>query len=755
MKLSSSSTVRTFFRSFSYTGFTVPFKTSVSFDSSTKMGDLTSALLVSLLGQQNQGAAAPAAGKGTGSWNNGQKGEWKGPTEKTQDGRQLCRTYRATQTCSWGESCKFAHVGPDNRITNGVTAGQLYVPHSPAPPFSGGGQPTSPVGGSQLRTIGGTSAAVASDKSQTLVHRVRTEVAGARLDCKGLHGTTKGIDIIACEHVEMVAKLIEIDEATKQCTWRLGALPTENYSEASTLLEYLHPAAKANGVPLGNAKSQEIMAEIIAKLKAMGIVKIATPVDDEPETPAHDGLQGDKMDKFLVGLEAVMVKQCTALATTMDAKIGKLEGAISPGMPQPDQKLRRVAGVRSAPHGGQATSGVSIFGNLGSGAVATAPTPMSAGGRLNFNTMTTGRPLAAKAGATAGLTPPQGTSSLFGLSGSPSAAGSAPATPLPSAFGQLPFGTNPTHLLVDGSRVRIEDSDDDLMGEPPGSIFEESFDDDTTAAWAAQQVELEEAQRQAHQRAAQAAAQAQLEAQQQQQHQAAAQAAAQAQAQAQAEAKAQADERAAIANAQAAQAAARAQQQQQQVQVSAAEEARWQKKQLLKQVMQVGETTYTQTPQKGPSTLSKLVLTDEESLFLGMPLFTKGPIALEGATYVQLSKENVEAWVMEHDNSVIEGAAEVLPAIYQAWKGVERPCEKVGMMIRSWGLQWQGAYRRQQLGLILAISVSYKAKADQAAAQANGGHPPPGGGGGGSASSSSSASGFGGAAVPPKQESHA
>ena len=43
------------------------------------------------------------------------------PQERASDGRPICRTFKQTQNCTYGDLCRFAHVDQNNQIVGQAT----------------------------------------------------------------------------------------------------------------------------------------------------------------------------------------------------------------------------------------------------------------------------------------------------------------------------------------------------------------------------------------------------------------------------------------------------------------------------------------------------------------------------------------------------------------------------------------------------------------------------------------------------------
>lgn len=606
--------------------------------------------------------------------------------EKASDGREICRRYSQTQECSWGTSCRFAHINSSGAIVNPTTPAGTTQPVVTTVTTGG----TQELKDGLINISNNTSGA----DGKPLVEQVRAQVKGHRVDPRGLYGSAKGVEFVGCTTAVILSRLIRRDENNKLIN-EIGPYPQECFHETCVLLEHLHTHATIHGKPLGREGLREILEELITKLQQMGIKKIEGYPDEEPDTEP-DSKQG--LTELLSGVETILSKKCGEISKTLDTKINSLEkqvqnsknsdtASVASGDSYSHGLRPRKTPRSTADGGGQFTLDFSRSALFSSGAVASVGEPpvppvFKFGPAPRYNPMDIDtRPLLQRA-------PRQLKARSLASSSS---------SGICASVGDIDTDDEDMGVAMDGHKMGASQASI-ILAMQQERTAREARDEKTRRQMAERAEELERLKKIAADRECERMQKERLERERLEREQLDRQRIARDNERAELEARREFELH---------QATLEREREMKQMEDAVLEQQRMDelqaKRTYVMQVLEDGETAYANAPGKsnGPAL-------NHEIPEQGLPDGCKGHVLPgEEAIYVNLNKESSIAWAQSHTMEVLQSSPALFRDIMIAWKQVTRPGERIALLLHTWGLNWEGQQKRSHLCLTLAIAVTY------------------------------------------------
>lgn len=260
------------------------------------------------------------------------------PAEKASDGRPICRTYRSTQACSYGTSCRFAHLNNLGQVVNPVAGGQPGAAPTPQ-----AGQGVVQAGAVMVDGVKIIECTTPQPATITLVDRMKQEAQGCKLNSWGLNGSQRAIEITLIAPATLAARLVRRDEAGN-LFFIAGALPMGNEGAAQQLLDRLSPKSPGPSGEIGLPNAQRLTRDMVKQLDDLKVGPVETEKDDSLDVETTNpgmtlkGISESSTD-FFSGLKAVLETQTSTLLKTVDERIAKSE--VSSGPSAADAELRR------------------------------------------------------------------------------------------------------------------------------------------------------------------------------------------------------------------------------------------------------------------------------------------------------------------------------------------------------------------------------------------------------------------------------
>lgn len=133
------------------------------------------------------------------------------------------------------------------------------------------------------------------------------------------------------------------------------------------------------------------------------------------------------------------------------------------------------------------------------------------------------------------------------------------------------------------------------------------------------------------------------------------------------------------------------------------------KERAMKSLAMKHEEFMKGTPQAGPSRLLQLWV-NNGLVHLPQRFLGRTPFTTNATTLRQLTGDNIQELGMTHDMEKLENAEMVLMCTVKLCKRIQAPAQRLGALLKSWGVNWAEPYRGLPMAVALAIRIAHAQK---------------------------------------------